>query len=93
MGEVNQSTKQKLSYEELERAAKQLSNEVRGLYARLQETNLANTFKRLDYLFRIVELSEKFNSDFVDRCKNEIEGLMTLPEETEESSKPDEYKN
>lgn len=93
MGEVNQNAKQKLSYEELERTAHQLSNEVRGLYARLQEMNLTNTFKRLDYLFKVVELSEKFNSDFVCRCKNEIEGLMTLPEEPEESSKPDENKN
>ena len=46
---------EKMSYEQLENVAHQLSEQSRQLYAKLQEANMANMFKRLDYLFKVVE--------------------------------------
>lgn len=74
----------KMSYEQLEDVAHQLSEQVRQLYAKLQESNLENMFKRLDYLFRVVENAHSFSVDFVNKCTSEIESLMTLPDPEDE---------
>lgn len=81
----------KMSYEQLENIAHQLSNQVNQLYAKLQEANLTNMFKRLDYLFKVVENAHAFNEEFVAKCVAEIEDLMTVPEtEKETEDKPEE---
>ena len=49
------SNPKKMSYEQLENIAHQLSEQAKQLYTRLQEANMTNMFKRLDYLFKIVE--------------------------------------
>lgn len=74
----------KMSYEQLENVAHQLSEQVRQLYAKLQESNLENMFKRLDYLFRVVENAHSFSVDFVNKCTSEIESLMALPDPEDE---------
>lgn len=76
---------QKMSYEQLEQIAHQLSEQARQLYGQLQKSNLSNMFKRLDYLFKVVENGHMFKQDFLDRCVKEIEDIMTVPEETENS--------
>lgn len=75
---------EKMSYEQLENVAHQLSEQARQLYAKLQEANLENMFKRLDYLFRVVENAHSFSVDFVNKCTSEIESLMTLPDPEDE---------
>lgn len=75
---------EKMSYEQLENVAHQLSEQVRQLYAKLQEANLENMFRRLDYLFRVVENAHSFSVDFVNKCTSEIESLMTLPDPEDE---------
>jgi hypothetical protein len=77
---------EKLSYEQLENIAHQLSEQSRQLYTKLQEANLSNMFKRLDYLFKVLEYSGMFNPDFVDKCVNEVEETITLPEKKEEAA-------
>ena len=79
--------KEKLSYEQLENVCHQLSEQSRTLYQRLQEADMTNFFKRLDYLFAVVENSEKFPADFSKKCVDEIVASMTLPEKTEEEPK------
>lgn len=74
----------KMSYEELENVARQLSEQTRQLYAKLQEMNMVNMFKRLDYLFKVVEFSDMFNTEFVTNCTQEIQDLLTIPEEKQE---------
>lgn len=74
----------KMSYEQLENVAHQLSEQVRQLYAKLQEANLENMFKRLDYLFKVIENAHSFNEEFVSKCTSEIESLMTLPDNEDE---------
>lgn len=74
----------KMSYEELENVARQLSEQTRQLYTKLQEMNMVNMFKRLDYLFKVAEFSHMFNSEFVTTCIQEIQDLLTIPEEKQE---------
>lgn len=74
----------KMSYEELENVARQLSEQTRQLYTKLQEMNMVNMFKRLDYLFKVAEFSHMFNTEFVTTCTQEIQELLTIPEETKE---------
>ena len=82
---------EKMSYEQLENIAHQLSNQAKQLYAKLQEANMVNMFKRLDYLFKVVENAHAFNEEFVAKCVAEIEDLMTVPETEEETEdKPEE---
>ena len=72
---------EKMSYEQLENVAHQLSEQAKQLYMKLQEANMNNIFKRLDYLFKVVENGHMFKQDFLDKCITEIEELMTVPEE------------
>ncbi len=78
--------KKKLSYEDLENLCHQLSDQGQKLYRQLQEANMTNVFKRLDYLFAVVDNREAFPEDFTKKCIDEIINTMTLPEpeETEE---------
>lgn len=69
----------KLSYEELE-------NVANNLYVRLQQADMANMFKRLDYLFKVVENVDNFPQEFAKHCVKEIVTIMTIPtEETKEA--------
>ena len=85
--EVKASNSEKLSYEQLENVAHQLSEQNRQLYAKLQEMQVSNMFKRLDYLFKVVENTGVFSIDFHTRCVEEIESLMTIPEEPQKEKK------
>lgn len=74
---------EKLSYEQLENVAHQLSEQNKQLYARLQEANMVNIFKRMEYLFKVIENGHAFSNEFVNKCVSEIEDLMTIPESEE----------
>ena len=81
---------EKLSYEQLENVAHQLSEQAKQLYMKLQAANMSNMFKRLDYLFKVVENGHMFKQDFLEKCITEIEEIMTVPEETDkEEGTPD----
>lgn len=71
----------KMSYEQLENIAHQLSEQTRQLHQRLQESNLANMFQRLNYLFKVIENKNTFPESFVHNCVTEIVEVMTIPEE------------
>lgn len=75
--------REKLSYEQLADVCHQLSEQSQTLYRKLQEANLSNMFKRLDYLFAVVENRAAFPEDFVKKCINEIVTSMTIPEAEE----------
>ena len=84
--EEKKTEKKKLTYEELENVCHQLSDQSQTLYRKLQEANMTNMFKRLDYLFAVAENKEAFPEEFVKKCVDEIINTMTIPEteETEE---------
>lgn len=77
--------KSELTYEQLTEIANQLSRDNHALRQQVQEMNYFNLFKRLDYLFKVVENDEKFAADFVETCKNEIVNLMTAVDEPTET--------
>ena len=74
----------KLSYDELENIAKQLSDQNRQLYQKLQETTTESMFKRLNYLFKVLEFNSSFDQAFTDKCVEEIQYMITIPEQEEE---------
>lgn len=84
----------RFTYEQLEQIAGNLSNQVQQLSMRLQEANMFNTFKRLDYCFKVLEVaptlsSVMFSPDFVEKCAKEIEDLMTPPENLQNTEQKD----
>lgn len=76
-----QAQPQKFTYEQLENIAANLSSQVQQLSMKLQEANMVNVFKRIDYLFKVVENVAIFPGEFAENCVKEIQSLMTLPEE------------
>lgn len=70
-----------LSYEELKNVAGQLQQQNMQLRQALQNVNYDNLFKRLDYLFKVVENSSVFSEDFVVSCIEEIEECIKVPED------------
>ena len=78
----------KLSYEQLENACQQLSvqnqqllQQRNQLVAALRQANLGNLYKRLDYLFNIIEKDNQYlSTEFKQQCASEIETLMATPE-------------
>lgn len=75
-----------LTYEQLNNVANQLSQQNMQLRKQIEEMNYVNLFKRLDYLFKVVEFAGQFNQEFVNACTTEIEGLLTAAEETPEEN-------
>ena len=73
--------KEKLSYEQLEEVARQMESQLRQVYAKLQDSNMSNLFKRLDFLFKVLETEHMFPLAFVQKCADEIKSILTIPEE------------
>lgn len=75
---------QKLSYEQLQNIAGQLQQQNIQLRRALEQSNMENMFKRLDYLFKVVATPHIFSDEFVAMCVTEIEKAITIPEASEE---------
>lgn len=82
---VEDKVEKRLTYEQLNDVAIQLSQQLENAKKQLSAVNMANLFRRLDYLFKVVELNSSFDSEFVVNCTEEIKTLMTVPEEKEDS--------
>lgn len=85
----------KLSYEELENAAQQISaqldamaRENNQLRIALQKAQLGNLYTELDFKFKVIQNAEMFSPEFVEKCVRSIEEIMTP--EAEEDKKEDE---
>lgn len=85
MGNKGKNEPKKLTYEQLNDACNQLWQQNKQLVSRNRELEQFVLNKRLDYLFKVLELSSKFTSDFVVNCSSEIEEMMTVPQEPEET--------
>lgn len=91
MGEA----KNKLSYEELENVCHQLSAQAQQLNVQnqqlrkmIEEANLTNLYKRLNYLFAVIDKDNAYLShNFKVQCAVEIENLMATPEQEENTDK------
>ena len=80
----------KYSYEELNKFCNEFYRENQILKQQLQQANATiRMFNRLDYLLRVIEVSNKqerwhFSDDFMANCIKEIEEAMTIPEEAKQ---------
>lgn len=73
----------KLTYEQLHQVCDNLIQQNKELQARLQNSNIAITFKRLDYLFEVLKYSQHFPSDFIVSCTDEIVKAMTIEDKSD----------
>lgn len=74
-----------LSYDQLKEVAAQLQHENQQLRSTLVRVDYSNTFKRLDYLFKVLDNYVHFDDDFVASCIKEIQDMMTIKEESTEN--------
>ena len=70
-------------------------NYIKGLRKQLGEAEQYFTNKRMEYLFKVVEIANNyrasdypcFDSVFVEGCLKEIQEALTIPEQKEEENK------
>lgn len=81
----------KLTYEQLEGVAKQLSaqldavaKENQQLKVLAQKLQLDNMFAELNFRFKVLEYNNMFPKEFVDRIVSEVQDIMTVKAEEEE---------
>lgn len=79
--EEKEVVKAEPTVEQYKKFIEALKSQNAQLMYQLQGANLNNMFKRLDYLFKVVENAAMFDEAFVDQCIAEIKELMTPPEE------------
>lgn len=72
---------QKLSYEQLNEACAQLSQQNHYLGIQLQQAQANLMSKRLDYLFTVLNYKDLFDSDFVIECTDEIKEALQIKED------------
>lgn len=90
-----QEEAKRLSYSELENVchqlsaqAQQLNTQNQQLRAMVNEANLNNLYKRLDYLFKVIDEDNRYlSTKFKAKCGAEIEMLMKTPEPEETDNK------
>lgn len=76
-----ESKKQEFTYEQLEQIAVSQQKQLQTAYKQLEQLIKDTTYKRLDYLFKVVENKEVFKKEFTTSCISEIEQIMIIPEE------------
>lgn len=86
--EEKKEQNKKLSYEQLEVAARQLSGQLdnvvkenQQLKTVMQKMQLDNLFAELNFRFKVLEHKDSFSEEFITRIIKEIELIMTVKEE------------
>lgn len=90
--EENVKEVKKLSYEELENVAAQLSQQVQRLSVALRQSEVEGVIKRLEMLFKVLENKNSFTEEFLQNCAQEIEAIIT-PRETLEEADTNEHQD
>lgn len=76
---VNQEEKKTPSYDDLKNYCNQLLMQRNQLAEKLNQ--ITNVLNKLPWLFKVLEYSKMFNEAFVGECINEIELMLTPPEQ------------
>ena len=74
----------KLSYEELEKVAMEAQQRMIMMENRLRSIDFASM--RLNWLFKVIENKDSFSLGFLEKCVKEVEGLLTLEEDSDNKS-------
>lgn len=73
------------SQQEVEAIVAQVNMQARqqceGLARKCQFLEEQLMYKRLDYLFKVVEHGGSFDIEFVQKCSEEIQAALTVPEQ------------
>lgn len=85
--EGKEQQRQKPTYEQLTNYCNQLYEQNKRLIAQVQEINMNNMFKRLDYLFVVLQNKACFDEGFVAQSVKEIKEALTLRDDTKEAGK------
>ena len=79
------SGEHKLTYEQLNDACIQLQMQNRKLIQQVQQMNMTNMFKRLDYLFEVLKAESVIkDADFINSCVQEIKEALTIVNDGED---------
>lgn len=70
------SQSNKLSYDELEKVAKDMQERLFLAERKLNSIDFATV--RLTWLFKVMDNYNKFSSEFTKKCAKEIEEMLTL---------------
>ena len=73
----------KLSYEELKNVCGQLQQQNAFMREQMLKARNEELYKRIDYLFKVVENKQAFSNVFYDNVVNEIEEILTPVEQEE----------
>lgn len=86
----------KLSYEELQNYAQNMSQQADVMGQEIQKLRMAlhrqsreNFYQELHFAFKVVENSDKFSPEFVKMTIGKIEETMTPVKEEEEKNNPE----
>lgn len=90
---MGEEKKEKMTYEQLENVAHQMSEQSRNLYAKnqqlakaLEESNMNNFFKKMDYLWAIIHSESVYiTEEFKIKCGKEFMEMLSTEEPKEES--------
>lgn len=86
--EGKKEKEQKLSYDQLNDVCNQLYQQNQNLARQLQQVNMSNMFKRLDYLFMVLRYESVIkDADFISSCVAEIKDALTISQQEEEEQK------
>lgn len=64
-----------------ENLIKQLENQKTQEQKVEEERNLFMMYKRMDYLFQILKMSNKFPDAFIEKCKKEVIQVLNFDED------------
>ena len=73
------------SQEQMAQLLDQLYSRNQQLVEALNEKNTALMFKRMDYLFKIIEQSHMFDDEFVTKCIDELQKTLDVTEIKEQT--------
>lgn len=79
-----QGQPKEIGYEDLKKIAIQYQQKCFALEKEVKNTK--TIFIRLDLLFKVLGLADKFSEEFVAQCAEEIEQLLTIPKKEEQES-------
>lgn len=87
----SEEKQEKLTYEQLEEVANELSGRCNQFYKKLMEAQqVIAGFNDVSLLLEIIEKGENFSSEFVDRCTRKVEETITMMLDKAEQKKEEE---
>lgn len=73
------------TYEQLKYFVDQLATQNRALREQVMHLSNEASYKRMDYLFKVIEYNEMFSGDFISKCISEIQEALTIENDTEDA--------